>query len=366
MSKKGSQTNFGVRNKDIWYLQIPDITSIPTRRVKSNKPSNNPTKGKNQIVRRIDQLDGKHPSYCLTEPKTHKCLFNNVITLQCNLQEVFLPNLKNEDEFVEASVLMHRWGKRVSLEKYHHENIDEAVKRNRRIGTGITGCLQSSLFNPNILDRAYAAIQKENKSYSKELGIPESIRTTVVKPSGTMSIWGDCTPGIHPAFSQYGIRRVRFASNDSCLPFLKEAGHPIEPVIKFDGTMDHRTQVVSFYRTFPDGTPCADGGFDTWKQLDAVLMAQKHWSDQSVSVTVYYKKDEIDQIKEWLTKNIKNIKTISFLCHSDHGFNQAPEEAITKDQYEKAIKKIKPIDIDKITEGQLESLECAGGACPIK
>jgi len=284
----------------------------------------------------------------------------------CNLQEIFLPNIKDEEEFIEAAVLMHRWGKRVTLESYHNPKNDSVVKRNRRIGTGITGCLQSSLFNPKTLDRAYEAIQKENKDYSKQLGIPESIRTTVVKPSGTMSIWGDCTPGIHPAFSRYGIRRMRFAANDPCLPLLKEAGHYIEPVQKFDGTLDHSTQVVSFYREFNGNTPCADQGFDTWKQLDTVMLAQKHWSDQSVSVTVYYKKEEISKIKEWLTNNLKNIKTISFLCHSDHGFIQAPEEAISKDDYEKAIKKIKPVNIAEIGGGDLDSVECAGGVCPIK
>lgn len=284
----------------------------------------------------------------------------------CNLQEIFLPNLKDEEEFIEAAVLMHRWGKRVTMEDYHNGKNDIVVKRNRRIGTGITGCLQSDLFNPKTLDKVYEAIQKENRRYSKELGIPESIRTTVVKPSGTMSIWGDCTPGIHPGFAKYEIRRVRFAANDSLLPVLKEAGHPMEPERKFDGSLNHGTMVVDFFRETPDGTPYAGEGFDTWKQLDTVLMAQKHWSDQSVSVTVYYKKEEIDEIKEWLKKNLSQLKTISFLCHQDHGFDQAPLEAISKEDYEKAIKKITPVELTEIGSGDIESMECEGGVCPVK
>lgn len=284
----------------------------------------------------------------------------------CCLQEIFMPNLHDEKEFFEASNLMHRFGKRVTLEHYHRKEIDEVIHRNRRIGTGITGCLQSNLFNPETLDEAYEVIQKENVSYSKQLGIPPSIRTTLVKPSGTLSLVGDCTPGIHPAFSKYYIRRVRFASNDRLIPVLKEAGHHIEPVKRFDGTLDHNTLVVDFYCETPDGTPCADSGFDTWKQLDTLLMAQKHWADQAVSVTVYYRKEEIPEIKKWLSNNLKYLKTISFLCHNDHGFIQAPIEAMSQENYDKAASKIKPIDFDSISGGDLESMECEGGICPVK
>jgi hypothetical protein len=143
----------------------------------------------------------------------------------------------------------------------------------------------------------------------------------------------------------------------------------MEPVVKFDGTQDPGTMVVDFYIQTPEGVPCADENFDTWRQLDTLMLAQKHWSDQAVSVTVYYKKSDIPELKEWLKKNLSNLKTISFLCHNDHGFKQAPKEAITAEQYEKLTKNIKELEIDDIasnsTSGDLE-LECAGGVCPIK
>lgn len=288
----------------------------------------------------------------------------------CNLQEIALPNLKDEAEFYEAARLMHRWGKRVTLEKYHIAKSDEVVKRNRRVGTGITGCLQSPLFTPAILDKAYAAIQDENKNYSKELGIPESIRTTVVKPSGTVSKVFDMDgyEGIHAAYSRYFIQRVRFAATDPLVPLLSGAGHHIEPVIKFDGTYDPNTVVVDFYEKAPDGAPVADENWSLLNQLDTLKTAQKHWADQAVSVTVYYKKAEIPELKKWLESNLKNVKTISFLCHSEHGFKQAPKEAITKEQFETLSGKIRPVDVSKIGDEapDLQGLECEGGICPVK
>jgi ribonucleotide reductase alpha subunit len=287
----------------------------------------------------------------------------------CNLQELALPNLKSPEEFEEAARLMHRWGKRVTMEKYHIPKCDEVVKRNRRVGTGITGCLRSPLFTPDTLDRAYAGIEDENVKYSKELGIPESVRLTVVKPSGTMSKVLDMSgyEGIHAAYSQYYIQRVRFAATDPLVPLLVQAGHKIEPVVRFDGTLDHGTVVVDFYEAAPKGFPVADQDWDTWKQLEVVKMAQKHWADQSVSVTVYYNREDIPKLKEWLRDNLKDLKAISFLCHSDHGFKQAPKEAITAEQYEQLASPIEPIDVDAAGDGSdLSSMECEGGACPIK
>lgn len=287
----------------------------------------------------------------------------------CNLQEIALPNLTDHKEFVEAARLMHRWGKRVTMEKYHIEKCDEVVKRNRRIGTGITGCLQSPLFTPDTLDMVYDAIQVENQQYSKELGIPESIRTTVVKPSGTMSKVLDMRgyEGIHAAYSQFYIQRIRFAATDPLIPLLAAAGHHIEPVVRFDGTLDHNTVVVDFYEAAPQGAPVADQDWDTWKQLDVVKMAQRHWADQSVSVTVYYKREDLPQLKIWLAENLKHLKTISFLCHSDHGFKQAPKEAISEEMYGKLSEKIKSVDVDSVGVGaDLDGAECEGGACPVK
>lgn len=287
----------------------------------------------------------------------------------CNLWETALSNLDSAEEFEEISRLGLRWTKRVTMERYHHEKCDDVIKRNRRVGIGITGCMETpSLFNPEVLDRAYSAIQNEDEQYSKELGVPRSIRTTVIKPSGTISKVFDVKgEGLHGGYSRYMIQRVRFAADDALVPKLRAAGHYIEPALRIDGSVDSRTLVVDFYEKLPDVLPTTDEGWDTWKQLDTLKLAQKHWSDQSVSVTVYYKRDEIPQIKAWLTDNLKYIKTISFLCHSEHGFKQAPKEAITREQYEKLSAKIKPIDIENVAEGgDLDGAECAGGACPVR
>lgn len=285
----------------------------------------------------------------------------------CNLFELFLANFKNREEAIEAARLAVRYALRVTTAKYHHELNQKVISKNRRIGIGITGCLQSSLFNPEDLDAIYESIQEESESYSEKLGVPTPVKTTVVKPSGTVSLLGDVTAGIHPAYSRYYIRRVRFSSNDPLIPALRAAGHPMEPVKKFDGSTDPNTLVVDFFCKAPEGTPIADEDFDSWKQLEVVKMAQKHWADQSVSVTVYYKKEELKALKDWLKTNYRYLKTISFLCHSEHGFDQAPLEVIDEETYAKMSKKIKSLEeVSEIGEDLGDQLECEGGVCPVK
>ncbi len=288
----------------------------------------------------------------------------------CNLQEINLAAIESLDEFVEASRLMHRWGKRVAMETYHWEKCEEVVRRNMRIGTGITGCLENpTLFSPEALERAYRAIQEENISYAKELGVNPSIRTTVIKPSGTMSkFMGAFSEGCHPAYSRHFIQRVRVASNDALIPKLQTAGHYMEPVERFDGSLDPDTMVVDFYIKTPESCPVADEGFDTWKQLDTVLMAQKYWADQAVSVTVYYKEEDVGRIQDWVSSNLDNLKTISFLRHSGHGFKQAPKEPITAEEYDRLAVRIKPVEgVEALGDGaMIQGLECDGGSCPLR
>ena len=287
----------------------------------------------------------------------------------CNLQELILPNIRDVEELELAARLMQRYGQRVTMEKYHHEEIQKVIDRNRRVGTSITGCVASDLYCPAVLDRVYAAIRQENEIYSRELGIPISIRSTTNKPSGTVSKVCDMDgyEGIHAALSRYIIQRIRFASNDPLIPVLAAAGHKMEPVRKLDGSIDHGTQVVDFYVKAPDGSPVVDEGFSTWEQLKVWEIAQKHWSDQAVSVSVYYKHTDIPKIKEWMQNNINIIKTISFMAESEHGYLQAPKEKITEIQFEEWSSQIKPINFEQIGEGgDLDTNECSSGSCPIK
>jgi hypothetical protein len=103
-------------------------------------------------------------------------------------------------------------------------------------------------------------------------------------------------------------------------------------------------------------------------QLEVVKSLQATWSDNAVSVTIYYRAEELVQIKQWLSANYNdNLKTVSFLLHSEHGFQQAPLEEITKEEYEAYSARVVPISNLAVIDGVEDSAaECASGVCPIK
>ena len=106
------------------------------------------------------------------------------------------------------------------------------------------------------------------------------------------------------------------------------------------------------------------------KQLtisEVIKRLQTEWSDNAVSVTIYYRKEELDDIRKWLDVNYVNVKSVSFLLHSDHGFDQAPLEAINKKTHKKLKKKVKPIvSLTDIKMEEIEISDCANGACPVR
>lgn len=287
----------------------------------------------------------------------------------CNLSELYLNNIESKEEMVECSKLLYKTQKAICALPFIHEETNRVVHKNFRIGQGITGICQSS-DKIKWLDFCYTELKKFDKEWSKEMGWPKSIKLTTVKPSGTLSILAGATPGVHPAFSKYYIRRVRMSSSDKLIELCRKLGYKVEYALNFDGSQNHDTSIVEF--------PCQSGDnaiiakeMSAINQLNLVKTIQSEWSDNAVSCTVYYKKEELPEIKEWLRKNYKNnIKSVSFLLHSEHGFQQAPYQEIDEKTYNKLQSRTRPIssleNLNVESGNALEGLECEGGACPIK
>lgn len=284
----------------------------------------------------------------------------------CCLAEVFLPNIESYEELLDVIKLLYRVNKHSLAIKSHAKETEKIVHKNMRMGIGMTGILQATEEQLSWLDSAYKELRKFDEEYSKANGFNKSIKTTSVKPSGTLSLLPGVTPGIHPAYSQFMIRRIRVSSNHPLVGVCKDHGYHVEYQRNFDGSEDHGTVVVSFPFSYPKGTVLAKD-MTAVQQLQAVKNLQTTWSDNSVSCTVYYRKEELPEIKEYLAKNYKdNHKSLSFLLHSEHGFDQAPLEEITEEEYNALVSKTKMItSVNGVIDFE-GSDECAGGVCPVK
>ena len=283
----------------------------------------------------------------------------------CCLAEVWLPNVTSYEEFVDICTMLYRINKHSLALPCHLDETADIVHKNMRMGIGVTGVLQATEEQKSWLRPAYTQLREFDKQYSEKHGFPISVKITTVKPSGTLSLLPGVTPGCHPAYAQYMIRRIRISADHDLVNVCREHGYPVEYQQNFDGSEDHSTVVVSFPFAYPEGTVLAKD-MTAISQLETVKWLQEVWSDNSVSCTVYYRKEELPEIKKYLAKNYKNNhKSLSFLLHSDHGFKQAPYEEITKEAYDELVAKTRLIT--KIDEANFDGGdECASGACPVK
>lgn len=295
----------------------------------------------------------------------------------CCLAEIFLPNISNYEELLKCLKLAYRVCKHSLTLHCSLKDTEATVHKNMRMGIGMTGVLQATQEQKDWLKDAYVWLRELDVEYSKSHGFPTSIKLTTCKPSGTLSLLprvttngskaGVITPGVHPnPAGPYYIRRIRMNSDSDLIRVCKEHGYRIEPQIKFDGSEDKTTMVVEFPCLVSQDTPIASNY--SWKeQLDTVKWLQSVWSDNSVSCTVYYKKEDLEDIKKYLEENYRdNFKTVSFLLYQGHGFIQAPYETITKEEYEDMIKNITPITSIDNASDEFELNECENGSCPVK
>ena len=288
----------------------------------------------------------------------------------CNLSEIYINNINDREIFLDCAKLLYKYQKAVCNMKYLDKETTDIVHKNNRIGVGVTGILQNEIaLKEEWYDYVYNNLKKFDKEWSKKNNWNESIRLTTIKPSGTLSLLAGATPGIHPAYSKYYIRRVEMSSNDPLVEYCRNLGLNVVYRKQFDGTDDRLTVKVEFPCFVGETTPTSEN-LTAIELLEHVKKLQKVWANNAVSITCYYKKEELSDIQNWLKENYNdNIKTVSFLLHSEHGFVQPPYEPITKEEYKELsskVKKIKSVNEDTTNENLDYSLECEGGICPIR
>jgi ribonucleoside-triphosphate reductase len=287
----------------------------------------------------------------------------------CNLATVFLPNIESLKQFKEISRLLYLVQKQITTLRYPYPKTNRIVAKNRRLGQSITGVLQCSKEQLAWLSPVYDYLRDLDAEYSDSSGLSRSVRLTTVQPSGTLSLLPGVTPGIHPAYAKYYIRRVRFGAADPLIEACRKRGYNVVPEVGIDGREDHTKWVVEFPAQSPEGAVLA-ADMTAVEQLEWVKRMQTEWADNAVSVTVYYRIEELPQIKSWLKGNYDDsVKSVSFLLHADHNFPLAPYEEIDEKTYNAMVAKVDltiPMASLTLDDNLIDDPSCTTGACPVR
>ena len=280
----------------------------------------------------------------------------------CCLVETFPAKHEDLEDYLATLKIAYLYGKTVTLSNTHWPETNAKMLKNRRIGLSQSGVIQA--FNKHgrremyeWCDKAYEYIKELDEEYSNWLCIPKSVRMTSIKPSGTVSLLNGSTPGIHFPEDEYYIRRIRFSKDSKLLDGLIKAGYIIE-----DDKYSPNTAVVEF----PVHEPYFVKGKRSttiWEQLEIAAQYQHYWADNSVSVTVTFKPEEAEQIKDTLEMYETRLKAVSFLKYKETGYEQAPYEPITKEHYEELVKNITPIQRFNTEEEGSGTKFCDGESC---
>lgn len=304
----------------------------------------------------------------------------------CNLGHINLAGfvtekgLTNYIDVIKAHKLMTRFLIRATFSPVGDPKSREVLDRNRRIGVGHLGVASylaktgrrysqapgNSVFTRFLREMAIE-VDQSAEDFCHDLRIPVPVKKRTVAPTGTVSKMPGVSEGIHPIFSKYFIRRVRFNqhSDSEELAKLVNQGYEVEDdlfapntAVVSIPTMDTLVQdVIDIYGEEAEELVESANDLTLTEMLAFQSLYQTCWADNAVSFTANVDPDEYspDDVAEHLTRFSGLIKGSTVFPEAS--FPQAPYERITKQEYESAV-------VKAVSDGVDEN--CANGACPIK
>lgn len=295
----------------------------------------------------------------------------------CNLSEVVVRPSDTKETLlkkVRLATIIGTIQSTLTNFKYVSSEWKKNCEEERLLGVSLTGIMDNDLTNGNsdqlglLLQELKAEAVKTNAEFAKDIGIPQSVAITCVKPSGTVSQLVDAASGIHARHNPYYLRTVRGDKKDPLTKLMVDQGIPSE-----DDVMNPDNTTVF---TFPMEAP-SNAVFRTDKtaieQLELWLMYQKYWCEHKPSITVSVKEDEWLMVGAWVYLNFDWMSGVSFLPFSDHTYQQAPYQDCDQSEYDLMQQAMpKSIDWSKLSDYEQQDntigsqeLACVGGACEI-
>lgn len=253
------------------------------------------------------------------------------------------------------------------LSKEWQENCEEEAL----LGVSITGYYDNkTIRDAKVLSELREEAIKTNKEYAKKFGINHSTCITTVKPHGNSGQLLYVGSGMHPWYAKYFIRRVRIATNDPLFELIKDQGVPSKAEVGYS-TANSSVAVLEFPIKAPEGAitrneVSAIDLLEEWKKLKI------NYIEHNPSVTIYVGSDEWIKVANFVYENWDIVGGLSFLPRSEHVYQLAPYEEISKEEYERRIKEIKHIDFSKLMYYEQEDntvgakeFACVSGVCSI-
>ena len=318
----------------------------------------------------------------------------------CNLGHINLDAFAQDlDGLPEAHRLMTRFLMRATFSDVNDAKQAERMAANRRIGVGHLG-VQGFLVKQGVryseapdyelfsylLKDLYKVVRDEARRYAFELRIPEPVKVTTVAPTGTIAKMPGVTEGIHPIYSRFFIRRIRFNITDpeqaATVEQARRDGFLVEPD-RMDSSGN--TMVVAYPTKdslvaevealgYPASLVESQDELTVEQLLAFQKLYQRDWADNAVSFTINKPAaphqqeamlqglpvpppaiEDVRKLSAALVAALPELKGTTVML--DGSRPQSPYERIDKDTYEQFANRVVADGVDD---------ECATGACPVR
>ncbi|MFB6372852.1 MAG: fused protease/ribonucleoside-triphosphate reductase [Bradymonadaceae bacterium] len=328
-------------NNSVFAHQGMDYTTVARRTTHNGEPGYFWLENARAYGRMAEDPGWEDEQAMGTNPCGEQTLWDREL---CCLVETYPAHHDSLEDYLQTLKIAYQYAKTVTLVPTHDQKTNAIMLRNRRIGCSMSGIVQAinrhgyaEFFD--WCDAAYGFVQSLDRKYSNWLCVPRSIKTTSVKPSGTVSLLAGASPGVHWPHAPYFLRRMRIDADNPLWERCKEAGYPVEPDVYSDDTM-----VVSF-PVHVEGVERTKADVPLREKVDLAAQVQHYWSDNQVSCTAEFDPElEGEQLHRILEAYEDRLKAVSFLPRSGHGYEQPPYETIGRTEYERLTDRLEPIE----------------------
>jgi len=230
-------------------------------------------------------------------------------------------------------------------------------------------------------------VRNEARQYAFELRIPEPVKVTTVAPTGSIAKLPGVAEGIHPIYSRYFDRRVRYNKADpdqaAAIAEFEEQGFEVEldqydksgnTVCVVFPTKEVLVQQVEDLGYAASYVESADE-LSVTSMLAFQAMYQTEYADNAVSYTLNVPAEahqeaslatgdpnvplptpeRVEAVSVALRKFLPYLKGTTMML--DGSRPQAPYTRITEDQYKNSLAVVLADGVDE---------DCANGACPVR
>jgi adenosylcobalamin-dependent ribonucleoside-triphosphate reductase len=279
----------------------------------------------------------------------------------CTLVETYLNRHDSLEDFKKTLKVAYLYAKTVTLLPTHWPKTNAIMQRNRRIGTSVSGVAnfadrRGMTKLRSWLNEGYATVKNYDTVYSEWLCVRPSIKVTTVKPSGTVSILAGESPGVHwSPGGRYFNRGIVFQKDDPIVTLLKAAGYHVE--------ISAYTPETSVFIQFPvkSEAPRSDDEVSLFEKANLAVLAQRYWSDNSVSVTLSFDPaTEGKHVGTVLHMHEGQLKTVSFLPRDTDAYPQLPYQESGEVEHDEATWRLFSLDLSPIYDGNLAAIDAIG------